>query len=34
VAAWDGDLGPVMRETGVAVEEEHVIDDLLTDLAG
>jgi uncharacterized protein (TIGR02679 family) len=34
VAAWDDHLGAVMRETGVAVEEEHVIDDLLTDLAG
>jgi len=34
VAAWDGGLGAAMRETGVAVEEEHVIDDLLTDLAG
>jgi uncharacterized protein (TIGR02679 family) len=34
VAAWDGDLAAVMRQTGVAIEEEHVIDDLLTDLAG
>jgi len=34
VAAWDGGLGAAMSETGVAVEEEHVIDDLLTDLAG
>jgi uncharacterized protein (TIGR02679 family) len=34
VAAWDGDLGAAMGEVGVAVEEEHVIDDLVTDLAG
>jgi uncharacterized protein (TIGR02679 family) len=34
VAAWDGELGAAMLRTGMAVEEEHVIDDLLTDLAG
>jgi uncharacterized protein (TIGR02679 family) len=34
VASWDEGLGAAMRETGIAVEEEHVIDDLLPDLAG
>jgi uncharacterized protein (TIGR02679 family) len=34
VAGWDGGLGVAMHQTGAAVEEEHVIDDLLTDLAG
>jgi uncharacterized protein (TIGR02679 family) len=34
VAAWDSELGAAMHRTGIAVEEEHVIDDLLTDLAG
>jgi uncharacterized protein (TIGR02679 family) len=33
VAAWDHGLDAAMREAGVAVEEEHVIDDLLTDLS-
>ncbi|MPY81609.1 MAG: DUF2399 domain-containing protein, partial [Actinophytocola sp.] len=32
-ARWDAALGTAMRETGVAVEEEHVIDDLLHDLS-
>jgi uncharacterized protein (TIGR02679 family) len=32
-ANWDPHLSPAMRETGAAVEEEHVIDTLLTDLA-
>jgi Protein of unknown function C-terminus (DUF2399) len=31
---WDDRLAPTMRRAGVAVEEEQVIDDLLTDLAG
>jgi Protein of unknown function C-terminus (DUF2399) len=34
VAGWDGGLGAAMRAAEVAVEEEHVIEDLLTDLAG
>jgi len=33
-ASWDGDLAAAMGETGVAVEEEHVVEDLLSDLAG
>ncbi|MPY80061.1 MAG: TIGR02679 family protein [Actinophytocola sp.] len=32
-ARWDADLAPAMREAGVAVEEEHVLDTLLADLA-
>lgn len=32
VASWDDRLGATMTGTGVAVEEEQVIDDLLTDL--
>jgi uncharacterized protein (TIGR02679 family) len=32
-ANWDPRLGTAMREAGAAVEEEHVIDTLLTDLA-
>jgi hypothetical protein len=32
-ASWDDRLGTVMSRTGVAVEEEQVIDDLLADLA-
>lgn len=31
-ATWDPALGATMRSTGVAVEEEAVLDDLLTDL--
>lgn len=31
--SWDPDLGPLMAEIGLAVEEESVLDDLLTDLA-
>lgn len=33
-APWDPDLGPAMRERGVALTEEHVADLLLADLAG
>ncbi|HWN34773.1 MAG TPA: TIGR02679 family protein [Pseudonocardia sp.] len=32
-AHWDPCLTNTMRETGVAVEEEHTVDDLLSDLA-
>jgi uncharacterized protein (TIGR02679 family) len=33
-ACWDSSLAPAMRELGRGVEEEHVIDDLIADLAG
>ena len=33
VASWDGDLAGATGKTGVAVEEEHVVEDLLADLA-
>jgi uncharacterized protein (TIGR02679 family) len=33
IASWDPDLAPVMRERGVAVEEELVIEHLMADLA-
>jgi uncharacterized protein (TIGR02679 family) len=33
-AAWDPDLAPAMLETGMAVEEETVLDGLLEDLGG
>ena len=33
-ALWDPDLAPAMREAGVAVEEEAVVEVLLGDLAG
>jgi uncharacterized protein (TIGR02679 family) len=32
-ASWDPDLAPVMRERGIAVEEELVIEHLMADLA-
>ena len=32
-ASWDPDLQPAMEATGRAIEEEHVLDHLLTDLA-
>ena len=32
-AHWDACLAGTMREAGVAVEEEHTVDDLLSDLA-
>lgn len=32
-ARWDADLAAEMRATQLAVEEEHVLDDLLSDLA-
>ncbi|MQA77386.1 MAG: TIGR02679 family protein [Streptosporangiales bacterium] len=32
-ARWDPSLGAAMTELGDAVEEEHIIDDLLTDLS-
>jgi uncharacterized protein (TIGR02679 family) len=31
-ASWDDDLGPAMRRTERAIEEEHVLDELLGDL--
>lgn len=34
VADWDEDLAPTMRDRGVAVEEETVLEALLHDLAG
>lgn len=33
-ATWDSELGVAMRQAGRAVEEELVLDELLTDLAG
>lgn len=33
-ATWDPDLGATMHRIGAAVEEEHILDLLLTDLAG
>ena len=32
-ASWDPDLAPAMTTAGRRVEEEHVLDDLLNDLA-
>ena len=31
-ASWDAGLAPAMTQIGTAVEEEHVLDDLLSDL--
>jgi hypothetical protein len=32
-ARWDHELAATMTAKGLAVEEEHVLDDLLADLA-